>query len=164
MRLVTFLLLITINQAFCQPVLQNKSLNTPTSLRGLSVVDDNVAWVSGNHGWVAISTNGGNNWKAMQVAGFEKYDFRSIYAFNAKTAIIANAGTPANVLLTTDGGASWNVVYKNDDSAAFIDDIDFWNVNDGIICGDPLKGRMMLLRTSDGGKSWKELPTDSRPV
>jgi len=161
MRLLAFLLIIIVQQAFCQPALQNKSLNVSSSLRGLSVVDDNVAWVSGSKGWVGISTDGGNNWKAKQVAGFEKYDFRSIYAFNAKTAIIANAGTPANILLTTDGGVTWNVVYTNNDSAAFFDGIDFWNNNEGIIYGDPIKGKMMVLRTSDGGKSWKEPPAES---
>ena len=31
----------------------------PTSIRGLSVVDDKVAWVSGSKGHVGISTNGG---------------------------------------------------------------------------------------------------------
>src|SRR5579872_7281689 len=112
MKLLTFLLLIAVQQAFSQqPILQNNALNVSSSLRGLSVVDNNVAWVSGDHGCVAISTDGGNNWNAKQVAGFEKYDFRSIYAFNAKTAIIANAGAPAHILLTTDGGATWNVVY-----------------------------------------------------
>jgi photosystem II stability/assembly factor-like uncharacterized protein len=165
MRLLTFLLLIIVQQAFSQqPTVQTTRLTRPASLRGLSVVDDNVAWVSGDHGCIAISTDGGNSWKQMQVAGFEKYDFRSIYAFNAKTAIIANAGTPAHILLTTDGGATWNVVYKNNDSAAFFDGIDFWNSNEGIIYGDPIKGRMLLLRTTDAGKTWKELPAEITPA
>ena len=33
-----------------------------TSIRGLSVVDDNVAWVSGSKGTIAITTNGGKTW------------------------------------------------------------------------------------------------------
>ena len=42
------------------------------------------------------------------------------------------------------------------DSAAFIDGIDFWNKKQGIIHGDPINGRMLLLYTNDGSKSWKE--------
>ena len=33
-----------------------------TSIRGLSVVDDNVAWISGSKGHIAITIDGGKNW------------------------------------------------------------------------------------------------------
>src|SRR5690554_5461588 len=33
-----------------------------TSIRGLSLVDDQTAWVSGNNGWVGRSTDGGRAW------------------------------------------------------------------------------------------------------
>ncbi|MCD6064635.1 MAG: oxidoreductase, partial [Flavipsychrobacter sp.] len=93
-------------------------------------------------------------------------DFRSLYAFDSDNAIIANAGSPAYILRTGDGGASWKKVYENTDSAAFFDGIDFWgkpfgywNISgkkQGIIHGDPIDGRMLLLYTKDGGMSWKE--------
>ena len=40
-------------------------LNTDikTSLRGLSVVNNNVVWVSGSNGMVGKSSNAGKNWK-----------------------------------------------------------------------------------------------------
>ena len=65
------------------------------------------------------SSNGGNNWSFTQVKGFEKADFRSLYAFNAKAAVIANAGSPANILVTNDGGLHWQVVYTNTDLCCF---------------------------------------------
>lgn len=110
------------------------------------------------------SANGGNDWEYIQVKGYEKCDFRSLFAFDAQTAVIANAGAPAYILYTKNGGASWDQVYKNDDTAAFFDGIGFWNNKDGIIYGDPIKGRMLLLATNDGGRTWKELPEASRPV
>jgi photosystem II stability/assembly factor-like uncharacterized protein len=73
--------------------------------------------------------------------------------------LIVNAGSPARVLLTEDGGKQWRVVYTNNHADAFVDGIDFWNGNDGIIYGDPIAGRMLLLRTSDGGRTWKEITT-----
>ena len=137
---------------------------TDASFRGLSVVDDSVAWVSGSKGWVGRSTNGGRTWSFSQVAGFAKFDFRTLYAFDAKTAVIANAGTPAAILTTKDGGTTWKEVYRNADSAAFIDGIDFWDKKEGIIYGDPIEGRMLMLYTADGGNTWTELPKYQRPL
>ena len=51
---------------------------TNASLRGLSVVNDNVVWVSGSNGTVGKTTNGGKNWKWFTVKGFEKKEYRSI--------------------------------------------------------------------------------------
>lgn len=78
--------------------------------------------------------------------------------FDARRAIIANAGSPANILMTTDGGDTWKVVYTNTHEAAFIDGVDFWNSREGLIYGDPIDGKMLLLKTTDGGSTWSELP------
>jgi photosystem II stability/assembly factor-like uncharacterized protein len=135
-----------------------------SSFRGLSVIDDQVAWVSGSQGWVGKSLDGGGTWQFAQVAGFEKSDFRSLYAFSADVAVIANAGSPATVLRTTDGGKTWATVYTLDHPDAFMDGIDFWNDTEGIIYGDAIDKRMLLLATHDGGKTWKELPEAQRPL
>ena len=45
------------------------------SIRGLSVVDDHVAWISASKGAIAITLDGGKTWDWKQVAGFEKSDF-----------------------------------------------------------------------------------------
>lgn len=137
---------------------------TSASFRGLSVVDDSVAWVSGSKGTVGHSTDGGHTWVYRQVNGYETCDFRSVYAFGADTAIIANAGSPAYILLTQDGGASWQQVYQNKDTAAFIDGIDFWDNKTGLVFGDPINGRLLLLRTQDGGRSWQSAPEKERPT
>jgi photosystem II stability/assembly factor-like uncharacterized protein len=142
----------------------NIQTGTDANFRGLSVADDSVAWVSGSNGWVGRSSNGGRTWAFKQVKDFEKSDFRSLYAFDAQTAIIANAGSPAYILRTTDGGTNWTLVYRNDDKEAFIDGTDFWDNKAGMMYGDPIRGRMLLLQTTDGGMTWKEMPENSRPV
>lgn len=136
--------------------LQYVDTKTDASFRGLSVAGDNAIWVSGSKGWVGRSINGGKDWTFKQVRGHETRDFRTLYAFDAHHAVIANAGSPAYILRTSDGGASWQQVYENTDSAAFIDGTDFWNKKHGMIYGDPINGRMLLLYTKDGGKTWKE--------
>ncbi|MGZ3945614.1 MAG: WD40/YVTN/BNR-like repeat-containing protein, partial [Mucilaginibacter sp.] len=52
----------------------------PTSIRGLSVVDDSTAWISGSKGTIATTNDGGKTWAWKQVKGFEKSDFRDIEA------------------------------------------------------------------------------------
>lgn len=156
-----FLLIIFIHLSFLLFIQEYKlvkvEVNTTASFRGLSVVDNKIAWLSGNDGWIGLSTDGGNSWKFNQVKGFEKSDFRSLYAFDDHLAIIANAGSPAHILITHDGGENWKSVYSNQHPDAFFDGIDFWNSKDGIIYGDPIDGKMLMLRTTDGGLSWKEI-------
>ena len=135
---------------------------TESSFRGLSVVDNQVAWLSGSKGFVCRSLNGGNQWKCQQVKGFESSDFRSIYGFDSLHAVIANAGSPAHILKTHDGGLTWNLVFENRHADAFIDGIDFWNAQVGLAYGDPIDGKMLLIKTLDAGNSWFELPPDSR--
>lgn len=128
-----------------------------TSMRGLSIVNDSVAWVSGSNGHVGKTLDGGKTWEWTQPKGYEKLDFRDIEAFDKLKAIVVNAGSPAYILSTVDGGKTWRQAYKNTDSAIFLDGMGFWNAQDGMIFGDPIKNKMQLLRTSDGGLSWQDI-------
>jgi len=125
------------------------------SIRGLSVVDDKVAWVSGSKGTIAITKDGGKTWDWQQVKGFEKSDFRDIEAFSSKEAIIMSSGTPALILKTTDGGQNWKVKYKNIDTACFFDAMDFSDGLNGYVLGDPIDGKFMLMETKDRGETWR---------
>lgn len=133
------------------------------SFRGLSVVDDSVAWLGGTNGTVGVSVNGGTQWKWHKVAGCEKCDFRSVFAFDERSAVIANAGTPAVIFVTHDGGEHWKETFRLDDTNAFIDGITFTESGTGIAYGDPLKGRLLVLSSSDRGETWTTLPTEQCP-
>lgn len=135
-----------------------------SSIRGLSVVNDNVVWVSGSNGTVGKSTNGGKDWKWIAVKGFEKTDFRDIEAFDAATAIIMGIGEPAYILKTVDGGDSWKVVYENKSKGMFLDAMEFWNEQAGIVLGDPVNNKFFIARTFDNGATWKEIPDAYKPV
>jgi photosystem II stability/assembly factor-like uncharacterized protein len=119
---------------------------TGASFRGLSVVDNHVAWVSGSKGWVGKTTDGGATWDFSQVKGYEQCDFRCLYAFDSKTAVIANSGAPAYILFTTDGGLTWSKTYENTDTRIFFDGLLFLNKKDGIIFGDPIEGHLFLMK------------------
>ena len=158
-------LILFVSSASAQKVeLLHVDTKTDASFRGLSVINDSIAWVSGSKGTVGITINGGKDWAFLQVKGFEQCDFRSIYAFNAKDAVIANAGYPAYILHTSDGGATWQKVYENNNTAVFIDGIDFWDRKHGVVYGDPINNHMLLLSTHDGGESWYEHPAEECPL
>ena len=120
------------------------SSGNKTSIRGLSVVTDKVVWASGSNGMVARSLDSGHTWKWMQVKGYEKKDFRDIEAFDAVTAIIMAVDTPALILKTIDGGEHWKKVYENNTTGMFLDAMEFWNEQSGIVIGDPINGKFFI--------------------
>lgn len=139
------------------------STNTNNSYRGLSVVNDNVIWVSGNNGTVERSLDGGKSFEIIKVKGFEKNDFRDIEAFDANTAVIMAVGEPAFILRTENGGKDWKPVYQNNRKGMFLDAMDFKGKN-GVVIGDPMNGHFFMAATTDRGKTWVEIPERDRPV
>ncbi|RXK87483.1 oxidoreductase [Filimonas effusa] len=123
------------------------------SLRGLSVVSDQVIWASGSNGMVARSTNGGEHFEWTQVPGYEQRDFRDIEAFSAKTALLMAIAAPAVILRTTDGGKTWKPVLTDSTPGMFLDAMYFDGAN-GTVVGDPVNGKIYLANTSDSGKTW----------
>ena len=87
----------------------------------------------------------------MTVPGYEKRDFRDVEGFDKKTAVIMAVDTPADILKTTDGGKTWKLVYENKTAGMFLDAMEFWNDNIGIVVGDPINGRFFKARSFDGG-------------
>lgn len=137
---------------------------TNVSLRGLSVVNDRVVWASGSNGTIGKSTDGGDTWKWLVVKGFETRDFRDIEAFDATTAVIIAVDTPAYILRTIDGGEHWKVTYENKTAGMFLDALQFWNEQAGIVIGDPVNKKFFIARTFDGGEHWTEIPDKYKPV
>ncbi len=125
------------------------------SLRGLSVVDDRVIWVSGSGGTVGLSTDAGVNWKWIQVPRYEKSDFRDIEAFSDQEAVIMGITEPAVILRTTDGGKNWTTAFEDSAKSIFLDAMDF-SGDKALLLGDPDKGKIFLARSADRGKNWNK--------
>ena len=134
-----------------------------SSFRGLSVVNQKVVWVSGTGGTVLRTIDGGKNWENISVPNMEKIDFRDVEGFNKNTAIVMGIASPARFYKTTDGGQNWKLVYFDDREGVFFDGMSFWNKNDGIAFSDPVDGQHLLIRTTDGGNTWHEIPKEGFP-
>lgn len=133
------------------------SIGTKTSIRGLSVVNDNILWASGSNGTVARTTNGGKTFQWFTVKNFEKRDFRDVEAFDSNTAIIMAVAEPAIILKTKDGGQTWKEVFSDTTKGMFLDAMDFVGSN-GVVIGDPINNKIFMGYTNDSGDSWKISP------
>lgn len=125
-----------------------------TSLRGLSVVDENVVWCSGSNGKVAKTSDGGKSFQWFTVQGYEQRDFRDIHAFDSTIAIIIAIDTPAIILKTKDGGRSWYKVFEDKRTGMFLDAMHFED-KQGMVIGDPIDGKPFLAQSADQGESWQ---------
>lgn len=126
-----------------------------SSIRGLSVVNDSVIWISGTEGKAGKSVDGGKHWEWYTVPGCDTCDFRDIEAFSAEKAVIMGIAEPARIYLTTDGGRHWKQVYYNDTKGIFLDGMHFRDHQKGLIIGDPVDGIFTILRTTNGGETWE---------
>lgn len=160
--ILSFLILVNIGVNAQQVKILNTG--TKTSLRGLSVVNDRVIWVSGSNGMIGSSIDSGKTWNWRQVKGFEKTDFRDIEAFDENIAVMMGVDSPAYILRTIDGGQNWKLVLEDKRKGMFLDAMEFWNEQSGIVVGDPINGKFFIARTFDGGNSWENIPEKNYPV
>ncbi len=133
--------------------------NSTASLRGLFVVDENVVWASGSEGTVLLTTDGGNNWKNCSIQGAEENDFRSICAWDKNKALVFGINGPSFGYLSEDGGQSWQVIFKDTTDGLFFNSLKFADARIGLAISDPIEGKPFLIKTIDGGKTWKQITT-----
>ena len=67
------------------------------------------------------SADRGKSWKRIHVPGGDALDFRSVQAFDAKTAYVMSIGDgdKSRIYRTDDGGETWSLQYKDQRSAIF---------------------------------------------
>ncbi len=133
------------------------------SLRGLSVVNNDVLWASGSNGTVARSVDGGKTFQWLTVKGYEPRDFRDVEAFDSNTAIIMAVAEPAVILKTKDGGKNWKKVFEDTTKGMFLDAMDF-SGKIGVVVGDPINDKLFKAETHDGGNHWQKVYNETDSV
>ena len=139
---------------------ERQNSGVKTSIRGLCAVDDQVCWFGTGGGTVGRTIDGGKSWQRFVLEGAEKLEFRDVEALDADRclAMSVGGGTASRIYLTRDGGVSWELVNQNQAPQGFYNGMAFWDEKKGILAGDPVEGKLVILRTSDGGRTWQGLP------
>lgn len=126
-------------------------------------LDANHVWMCGTAGEVYSTGDGGKNWVTQTIAG-KNSDFKDIFFTNEKTGWVVGytSGQFNNLLYRTDdGGKTWKSIQTNINQT-YLTSLYFLNENEGWACGeawlngrDSDTGRGVLMRTTDGGQSWR---------
>src|SRR4030095_3167687 len=136
---IIFILIVQIN---LQGQWFQQNPGTINTLKEVYFNNDNTGWVCG-FGKILKTTNGGLNWIHYQL---ENKNFNSIYFTGNNTGWIC--GDSGKVYITTDAGASWNIV--NAGTANNLMRVRFTDQNSGIIVGF----NRTIIKTTNGGSSW----------
>ena len=110
--------------------------------------------------------DGGRTWDDVTPPGAEGLQFRDVEVLGRRTVVVLaiGEGELSRVYRTTDDGRTWTETYRNTDPAAFYDCVDFYpDGRTGLVMGDPVDGKFQILRTDDGGATWRLLPSDRMP-
>ena len=146
---------------------QDQPSGTRASLRGVSAVSAAVAWASGAGGTVLRTVDGGARWERVPAPpGADSLDFRDVHGVSASTAYVMSAGPGASsrIYKTTSAGRRWSLQHAGVDSAFFLDAVAFWDGRRGIAMSDPVRGRFVVLTTSDGGARWTPVAAARMPL
>jgi photosystem II stability/assembly factor-like uncharacterized protein len=153
-------------------VWQQTVVDAGQSFRGLDAVDRDTAWVSGGSlteggaGKVYRTTDGGRTWQDVTPPGTEGLSLRDVEARGVNTAVVLSIGNgdASRIWRTTDGGATWTETFRNSDEDAFFNCLDFFpGGKRGLAVSDPVDGKFRVIATSDGGRSWRQLPSAGMP-
>ncbi|HYW71702.1 MAG TPA: hypothetical protein VE961_11745 [Pyrinomonadaceae bacterium] len=158
---IPFLLFIL---PFILPVWTLQTSNVNARLRGVSAVNDRIAWASGSGSTVLRTDDGGATWKRVAVTD-DRLDFRDIDAIDETTAYVLSIGNGAasRIYKTVDRGLTWTQQFRNDDEHAFLDAMSFWDANHGIVIGDSINRQFYILITANGGREWTRVAPDKLP-
>ena len=127
------------------------------SFRGIVVVDSNTIVVGGSKGTVLRSVNAGATWTKLIIADdATELDFRDIESTADGGLILMSAGPgeKSRIYRSDDQGQTWKLTHQNNFEKGFFNGAAFWQNGTGLVIGDPIDGRLFLLKTSDFGKTW----------
>lgn len=156
---VTVVLLLAIGSTLSQE--SWRRLNSPTTetLRRVYFVDSLYGWASGDAGTIIRTTNGGDSWTLQETHTDDNIIDIHFINRNVGWAIYWRLGTATygtNIMRTTNGGQLWTVEEYPEDNV-FLNRLRFLDSLNGWMGG----GVGRIVKTTDGGATWKRKMVDS---
>jgi len=135
---------------------------TDVSYRGLAFESPQTFIVSGSKNTIGKTTDGGKTFKWINPTVVKDRDFRDVEVLEKNTYLAMGIDSPAYLLLTKDGGKTWNKVYENSQKGMFLDAIFVDKKSKNIYAlGDPIEaGKPFVLKSSTIDPSkWESVKT-----
>ena len=139
-----------------------------TGLCGISIVNENTAIACGSYsgnGLAYKTTDKGDTWSLIFSDTSKARSLVDTYFWSPDSGLIAggyNTSTYSNgvavVLMTTDGGSSWNTVHKTNRQSEWCWKINFHSRTNGFISIERNSGLSYILKTTNTGLNWTEIP------
>ena len=185
-KILLFAAFLVVLSAQAQDYWTERATSQPaasTGMRSISIVDDNIAWLSNSCGTTgctpirrySLTTDYGVTWSTNAIdlgAASANLEIANICGVSATTAYASvfpkAAGTVGGVWQTTDSGLTWtrmpSASYNGADGASFTNLVHFWDANVGVTMGDPSDGYFEIYTTTNGGANWVRTPSSNIPV
>jgi photosystem II stability/assembly factor-like uncharacterized protein len=146
------------------PIWKTQYADSTVQFIGMSIVNEDVVWVSGEPDLVVSTTDGGENWTAHHIAPNDSLMFRDVHAFSAEEVIVAELGmrTLARLYRTKDAGESWEIVLQAAQPDRTFDCFSFWDQR-GFMAVSSAQG-LIVMKTMDRGVSWNEIAFPNGPA
>jgi photosystem II stability/assembly factor-like uncharacterized protein len=174
MRVILAAVLLLVFPLVPTPVWVVQTSGIDTNLRGVSVASFrasggsavSLVWASGSNGVILRSPNTARTaWAPLHVSGAETLDFRSIQAFDDKTAYVMSSGEgeKSRIYKTVDGGQNWALQFTGTRNEFFLDALVCDSPVHCLALSDPVDGRFVIVATSDG-ENWRPLAEHAMPL
>lgn len=122
--------------------------------------------------------DGGKTWKPVSYKGpyvkglcaidivKEQYINHGKIDYKTHLFAVGRVGSPANIMISHDGGTTWTSRSMNNDCKMLFD-IKMFDKNNGIVCAassdDITQSNALILATADGGQTWQKVYQSTRP-
>ncbi len=114
---------------------------------------------AGWNGGLLRSTDGGKNWAYVCVSAQNRATHvQDLYFLNEKQGWAC--GSYGLVAKTTDGGEHWTGLHIGTSARETNYTVTFFDEKNGVMCGKNAHSKDIILKTDDGGTTWKTVQED----
>lgn len=157
------------NGGLSYAVIQNLPPPAPTGICGISIVNESIAYACGAYygpGIILKTIDKGATWTNVFSDSSLARSLVDCYFWTPDSGIAVggyNASTGfangnAVVIKTTNGGASWQRVYKTSRTREWCWKISFISRDIGFVSIERESGFSYILKTTNNGNNWSEIP------